>query len=356
MLRLRRTTATAVDGAWAETPLGRAWSDPALHPAPAVGDDLVVNVEARELGLGSGGYDVVVANLTRGLDAPRAGDAHVMKLNYTPLQHAVEPVDGASAAATPAGGRPAGAGPAEAAPAGSPPAGAAPAGTGAPGGALRRAPVAVFPLHGHLPPLAWAFAQASGGARLAYVQSAGGALPGGLSRAVAELRARGELSEHLTAGAAYGGEREAITTVGAIAAALEAGAEAVAVGPGPGILGSGTALGHGGMAALDSAHAALALGLPTLLAARLSDADPRERHRGVSHHTRTVLDLLLAPVVVALPEGDDAPRDARHDWRTASGALDGYPWPLRTMGREDPRFFAGAAAAGRVLAAMMPGR
>jgi hypothetical protein len=110
------------------------------------------------------------------------------------------------------------------------------------------------------------------------------------------------------------------------------------------------------LVALDSAHAALALGRPTLVAARMSDSDPRERHRGISHHTRTVLDLLLAPVVVALPEDVEADGDARHDWRSVSGDLDGFPWPLRSMGRDDPAFFAAAAAAGRGLAAIIPTR
>jgi hypothetical protein len=318
VLALRRATVIAVDGDRLTTDLGPAWSDPALHPAAAVGDAVVVNVQARELGLGSGGYDIVVANLTRGLDGGDADGAHVMKLNYTPLQHAVAPVDGDPATA--------------------------------------RGAVAVFPLHGHLPALAWAFAQAAPGARLGYVQTAGGALPGGLSTTVAELREQGLLAVHVTAGPAYGGEREAISTAGALCATL-AECDAVVCGPGPGILGSATALGHGGLVALDSAHAALALGLPTLLVARISDSDPRQRHRGLSHHTRTVLELLLAPVVVALPVGEPAPADAplaRHAWRAAAGDLDGYPWPQRSMGREDPVFFAAAAAAGRVLADMIP--
>jgi hypothetical protein len=308
VLALRRTTVTSADGPWLETELGPAWSDPALHPAAQPGDVVVVNVQARELGLGSGGYDVVVANLTRGLDAPAGGDEHVMKLNYTPLQHAVDPADG-------------------------PPGGLAGA-------------VAAIGLHGQLAPLAWTFAES--GRRLAYVQTWGGALPGALSRTVAELRERGLLAAHVTAGPAYGGELEAISLPGAIAAALEE-ADAVVAGPGPGILGSATALGHGGMAALDVAHAGLALGLPVLVAPRMSGSDERERHRGLSHHTRTVLALVLAPVVVALPDTLQAPTD-RHDWRRADGTLDGFPWPQRSMGREDALFFAAAAAAGRVLA------
>src|SRR5215207_131568 len=58
-----------------------------------VGDDVVVNVQARALGLGSGGFDVLYANLTRGLDLPADDGAHVMKLPYTPLQFARKHAD-----------------------------------------------------------------------------------------------------------------------------------------------------------------------------------------------------------------------------------------------------------------------
>ena len=105
------------------------------------------------------------------------------------------------------------------------------------------------------------------------------------------------------------------------------------------------------MAALDTAHAALALGCPTLLVARMSSGDPRPRHRGLSHHTRTVLDLLLAPVTVCGPR--PASRRARPPRpRGRRADLDGYRasgLPARTMGRdidEDPLFFAAALAGG----------
>ena len=163
----------------------------------------------------------------------------------------------------------------------------------------------VLSLHGQLAPAAWAAARAAPGLKLGYVQTPGGALPGSLSRDVAELRERELLCGHLTAGAAYGGEGEAISVAGALDAAVSLGWDAVAAGPGPGILGSASALGHGGMAALDTAHAALALGLKAMVAPRLSSGDERPRHRGVSHHTATVLELLLAAVTVAVP-GDEA--------------------------------------------------
>jgi hypothetical protein len=88
----------------------------------------------------------------------------------------------------------------------------------------------------------------------------------------------------------------------------------------------------------------------------MSSSDLRARHRGLSHHTRTVLDLLLAPVAVAVPADHDVPEAAgRHEWLARDGDLDAYlqtTLPSRSMGREDPLFFAAALAAGTVLAEM----
>jgi hypothetical protein len=337
-LRLRRGTVVSEQPLVVEVGGKRrpAWADRALVGEARVGDEVVVNVAALDLGLGSGGFDVVHANLSRGLDGVAGGKAHVMKLNYSSLQHPVEPVE---------------------------------RGVGASGSeeveAARRAvPVLVLPLHGHLAPAAWAATQASPGLTVGYVQTGGGALPGSLSRDVAELRRRGLLCSHVTAAPAYGGEHEALSTVGALdAAATVLGWDAVLVGPGPGIIGSETELGHGGMVALDSAHAALSLGMRTLISPRLSSADPRDRHRGLSHHTRAVLNLLLAPAQVAVPQGErviaEALRgagDGRHELREAAADLDGYAassLPTSTMGREideDPLFFAAPLAAGRLLA------
>jgi hypothetical protein len=316
-----------------------------------VGDELIVNVQARDLGLGSGGFDIVHVNLTRGLTGDRAAGANVMKLNYTSLQHTISPVEDERLQLP-----------------------------------VER-PVAVLALHGQLAAVAWAFAQGAPECRLGYVQTEGGALPGGHSRTVRALRERGLLAGHLTAGAAFGGEGEAITTAGALHHGLRTlGWDAAVCGPGPGIVGSGSALGHGGMSALDSAHSSLALGCSTLLVARMSSADERVRHRGISHHTLTVLDLLLEPVTVALPAGVRSPvgsdlraglgavfagaipgrpalaldverpvRITRHDWLRAVVDLPAYAaggLPAETMGRgltQDPLFFAAALAGGTAL-------
>jgi hypothetical protein len=178
---------------------------------------------------------------------------------------------------------------------------------------------------------------------------------------VRELRGRGLLDGHLTAGPAFGGEGEALTTIGALNHGLdELGWDAAVCGPGPGIVGSGSALGHGGMAALDSTHAALALGCKTVLVARMSQSDPRPRHEGISHHTRTVLELVLAPVSVALPVGFEQPGwGARHTWLKTEPDIDGYRTSglhAETMGRgieEDRLFFAAALAAGGAVAQLV---
>jgi hypothetical protein len=361
MLKLRRATvlrAGPIDGPEQDLTITLegerrpAIAEIGLVGASLLGDEVIVNAQARDLGLGSGGFDIVHVNLTRGLAGEGKPDAHVMKLNYTSLQHAVRPVEDDELLLP-----------------------------------LEK-PVAVLALHGQLAAVAWAFAQTHPGATLGYVQTPGGALPGGHSRIVRNLRERGLLAGHLTAGTSYGGEAEAVSTAGALHHGLRTlGWDAAVCGPGPGIVGSSSPLGHGGMQALDSAHTALALGAPTLLVARMSSADERPRHRGISHHTLTVLDLLLEPVTVALPAGIRSPvgadlrarlgsvfgstaervrpqleldvsrpaRMAHHDWRRAPVELPAYlasGLPAETMGRvlvEDPLFFGAALAGGTVL-------
>jgi hypothetical protein len=340
-LKLRRGVIVTADPLTVEIDGERrpAWADETLLGEMQEGDEVVVNVAALDLELGSGGFDVVHVNLTRGLDASGDSRDHVIKLNYTSIQHPVDPVELPVRLIPDMGGK------------------------SAPERTEASMPVLVLPLHGHLAPAAWAAAQAWSGAKIGYLQTGGGALPGSLSRDVAELRERELLYGHITAAPAYGGEHEAISVAGALdAAAHKLDWDAVIAGPGPGIIGSDTRLGHGGIAALDTAHASLAIGLPTLISPRLSSADPRERHKLVSHHTLTVLELLLGAVEIPVPTNEPVPIAVlataagwRHRLREAPVDLAGYAatgLPARTMGRsleQDPLFFAAALAAGAAL-------
>jgi hypothetical protein len=341
LLKLRRGRVVSIDEASARiirltVEVGaqerRAVAYPALTGPLAPGDEVIVNVEAADLGLGSGGFDIVHAGPLRegGTDVQ---DAHVMKLNYTSVQHGVAPVEeGLEHLERPLA-----------------------------------MPVGVLALHGQLPCAAFALAAYAPGTRIGYLQTGGGALPGALSDVVAELVGLGLLSDHVTAGPAFGGGHDAITVEGGLAAgARRLGWDFALVGPGPGILGSASALGHGGLAALSSAHAALSLGCRVVLAPRLSSSDRRERHRGLSHHTATVLELLLRPVEVAVPAGEGEGTVALRAALAAAGhraievdvaaLLEEYlqsGLPATTMGRsaaEDREFFLAGLAGGAALA------
>jgi hypothetical protein len=263
-----------------------------------VGDDVLVNVQARELELGSGGFDILHANLTRGLELEPEPGAHVMTLPYTSLQQAVRHVEEEGELAE----------------------------------SLDGMPVVCCSLHSQLAPVCAALA----GLRVAYVQLAGGALPIVLSDALRALRERGLIELVVAAGPCVGAV-QAVNVYAALAWCRSRGAEVAVCSIGPGIVGTGTAMGHGGVAAAQAVNAAAALGGRPVVAPRVSGADERLRHRGYSHHTEAVLRLCLAEPVV--PEELDPA-----GWHEASEGL-----PLSHMGRgpdDDPEFFAAAFAAG----------
>jgi hypothetical protein len=278
------------------------------------GDDVLVNEQARVLGLGSGGFDVLHANLTRGLGLEADEGAHVMKLPYTPVQHAVPHVEEDGGLAPELGGL----------------------------------PVVCCTLHSQVLPVLAGL----GGARVAYVQLPGGALAVGLSDSLRVARVA-----TVAVGPCFGG-RAAVSVASALLWVASEGFDAAVCSIGPGIVGTGSTYGHGAVAAAEAANAARALdGLP-VLAARVSDADPRDRHRGVSHHTHAVLELAFGWPSVAWPRGWQRPEGIEltevdtSGWREACAGL-----PLSHMGRgpdEDPRFFEAAYAAGALARTLRP--
>jgi Protein of unknown function (DUF3866) len=285
-----------------------------------LGDDVLVNVQARALGLGSGGFDVLYANLSRGLELAPEDGAHVMTLPYTPLQHAVVYAEEGGTLAT----------------------------------ALDGTPVVCCSLHSQLAPVCAGLGRES---RLAYVQVAGGALPVSLSDSVRSLRERGLIDVAVAAAPCHDAEVQCTNVASALAWAGGRGYDAIVCAVGPGAVGTGSRLGHGVLTLADAANAASALGGAPVIAVRYSEADPRERHRGVSHHTTEIIEFCLGGPAIAWPAGLDAPSGLEHeavevtDWRHACEGL-----PLEHMGRgpdDDPWFFAAAFAAGRLARRLM---
>jgi hypothetical protein len=281
---------------------------PRLTGEVEVGDEVLVNEQARLLELGSGGFDVLYANLTRGLGLQAEEGAHVMALPYTPGQVALR--RGEEEGVLPE--------------------------------ALDGMPVVLCTLHSQVAPVCAALA----GKRVAYVQVEGGALPLSLSDAVRELKERGLLGVAIAVAPCLDGDVDCVTTAAAFVLARQEGYHAAVCAVGPGIVGTGTQFGHGALSLADAANVAAALGGRPVLTVRSSEADPRDRHRGVSHHTQSVLDLCLGEIVVAWPD-----EVATNGWEDACAAL-----PLRHMGRgpeEDPAFFRAAFAAGVTARGML---
>ena len=285
---------------------------PDLTGPVALDDEVVVNVQARELGLGSGGFDVLHANLTRGLELPPAEGAHVVKLPYTPVQTAVRHAEEAAPLAE----------------------------------TLEGMPVVCCSLHSQVAPVCAALA----GARVAYLQLPGGALPVPLSDTIRTLRERGLVEATVGVDGCFGGDLDCVNVYSALAWAAAAGLDAAVCAIGPGVVGTGSRLGHGGMAAATAATAAAGLGGRPVLVARVSEADRRPRHRGLSHHTEAIRSVAPAEVAGPWPAGCPfpAPDGSRvvdvTGWREACEGL-----PLAHMGRgpdDDPWFFAAAFAAG----------
>jgi Protein of unknown function (DUF3866) len=333
----------------------RALAYPALTGMPEPGDRVLLNTSALELGLGTGGYALVVA-LPDALPPDPSGPGHLVKARYTPLQATVPGADE----------------------------------QGSPyhevlrdADDLHGMPVVVADLHSALPAVLAAFyserpegaspAAAPGLPRVVYLMLDSGALPAWFSRTAAMLRDIGWLAGTVTAGQAFGGDLEAVTPhSGLLAARHVLGAELVVACQGPGNLGTGTRWGFSGVAAGEAVNAAAVLGGRPVACLRISEADPRERHRGVSHHSLTSygrVALARADVVVPDLPGEfgarvtaaAAPLGARHRLvRVSVAGLDevlrACPVPLSTMGRgldDDLPYFLAAAAAGRHAALLL---
>lgn len=309
------------------TDQGRAYALTQLTGPVAVGDRVVLNTTAVDLGLGTGGWHVVHWNLSREAWS-EAGPGHIMKVRYTSLQ-----VD----------------------------TGAAEEDHPELSTDLDGMPVVACGLHSQVPAVAVAVLAAVPTAQIAYVMTDGAALPIALSDLVVDMVGAGLLAATITAGHAFGGDLEAVSVPAALALARHVVAADVAiVAMGPGVVGTGTALGTTSVEVAAVLDGAAALGGTPIAALRMSSGDARDRHQGVSHHSRTALALTRSRVLVAAPT-EGAITDPRHHVRVAPPPpipelLADAGLRVTTMGRtpaEDPLFFEAAGAAGALAATLL---
>lgn len=295
----------------------------------AVGDEVVVNTTAVDLGLGTGGWHVVHWNLARS-SWSTPGPGHIMKVRYTSLQSdtgaAEEHLD--------------------------------------PGTDLGGVPVVACSLHSQVPIVASVFLDRHPTARVAYVMTDGAALPMALSDLVVAMRSSGVIHTTITAGHAFGGDHEAVSVPSALAIAVNVEhADLVVVGMGPGVVGTDTALGTTAVEVAGILDATDALNGRPICCVRASGVDRRPRHRGASHHVETILRLTRTRAEVAVVPGAELDRDD-HDITVVDpgdvpASLAARGLHVTSMGRgpdDDPLFYASAGAAGALAAMPRIGR
>lgn len=312
------------------------------------GDQVILNTTAVDLSLGSGGYHFVVWKKEGSLPAPRL-NGHIMKLRYTPWQLAVQAVEEERSPYH---------------------------------NVMREAthladmPVLVGELHSMLPILVaslhYLAHRKRRTVRIGYIMTDGAALSLKLSRHVKHLTKLGWLTGTVTCGHAFGGDLEAVNIYsGLLAAKHVLKADVAVVLMGPGIVGTGTPYGFSGVEQGQIANAVHTLNGQPIVVPRISFADFRKRHRGVSHHTLTNLNsVILHPVRVPVPlfadEGWRQFVESQMEGVMRAGhelipvrltvedvreRLKPYPSQITSMGRgldEDPAFFLGVSAAANV--------
>ncbi|MGI8676312.1 MAG: DUF3866 family protein [Nocardioidaceae bacterium] len=350
MIRWRQGVVVAIGPSWVgareldvDTPEGRvkALAYTELVGSPAPGERVLLNTTAYDQGLGTGGYALVVAVPDSLPPDPVEGrPGHLVKARYTPLQTTVLGIDEQDSPAHR---------------------------VLADADDLGGMPVVGCDLHSAVPAVVAGVREQRPDARVAYLMTDGAALPLAFSRTVAGLVAAGWLATTITVGQAYGGLIEAVSVhSGLLAARHVAQADVVVVAQGPGNLGTGTRWGFSGVALAEALHATDVLGGSAVAGLRVSAADRRERHYGVSHHSLTAYGrATLVPVDVVVPDlAGDFGSLVRHQARVLStrhrlvpvdvgglmAALQESPVALSTMGRgltEDPTPFLASAAAGR---------
>lgn len=312
-----------------------------------IGDEVVLNTTGIELALGTGGEAFVLWNLS-GAGAPGPGDGHIVKLRYTPWQTEVPAVEAQESPHHD---------------------------TLAEVDSIGGLPVVACGLHSQIAAVAAGVKAAAPEARVGYLMTDAAALPLAWSRLVRDLRDAGLIDITATCGHAFGGELETVNVYSGLAALkYVSGCDVVVVAMGPGVVGTGTALGFTALEQAGILDAAGALGGVAIACLRINFSDERPRHRGVSHHTLTALKMTGRPgVIVPVPllqnGGTDLVSQAlrmagiadRHDVTALDGSpglavmkdLGISPRSMRRGVDEIPELFLAAAAAGRAAAARL---
>ncbi len=255
--------------------VAKAYNYPKMTGNVEVGDEVLLNTTAVELSLGTGGYHFVIMNLNK-MESKMTPGGHIMKLRYTPMQVKVDSVEEQDSNLHDKINE---------------------------FKSLEKLPVVVGTLHSMLTPFVASYKRHNPNKKLVYIMTDGAALPIYLSKNVENLKEKKLIDETITIGNAFGGDYECINIYSALITAKEVlNADAVFVSMGPGIAGTGTKYGFTGIEQGPILDAVKKLGGTPIAIPRMSFADKRDRHVGISHHSITVLKEIVN-VEVNIPIG-----------------------------------------------------
>lgn len=325
-----------------EHPIKRAIGYRMLTGDIQKGDSVIANTTAGTLKLGTGGYHFIIYNYSC-YEQNISNIGHGMKLKYTPLQFkcllAEEhdsiyhndfnlPID------------------------------------------FNHKMIYIGELHSMLAPLcAYLKLFSNNKVKIGYIMTDHGAMPLMFSKSVQELKKKELLDVTITCGNAFGGDYECVNIYTAlIAAANIEKCDIIIITMGPGILGTDTKYGFSGLELGFYGNFIMSTGCKKFIyVPRISFADKRARHMGISHHTITILnDIIQSNAKIVLPLMKKSQLSyiyrqltinklmEKHNFSIVDGngiyrALANYEICPTTMGRgidADPIFFKTVGAAG----------
>ncbi|NLC11976.1 MAG: DUF3866 family protein [Firmicutes bacterium] len=323
-----------------DSSFAKAINYPCLTGEAKEGDETLLNTTAVWKKLGTGGFHFVVAILSiKEKDIDVKG--HLMKMRYTPLQIKVNSYEESRGINSLAFLNFKG---------------------------MERCPVLLAELHSMVNPLVCVIKEKIPDARLVYIMTDSASLPMALSYNIYQLKKNKLLLATITCGHAFGGDLETVNIFTALMAGfLEYSPHAMIIAPGPGIVGTGTKYGNTSLEQGENVNRINLLQGNPIFVPRVSFAEKRRRHYGISHHTLTCLtELSLTPAEVAFPVLEKEQMSyllgqikranlfSKHKVYFLHVQKIIEKWKKRreaftTMGRnieEDPIFFEGVAAAG----------
>lgn len=228
-------------------------------------DVVVLNTNAVNLDLGTGGYHFIIHNLNNNNTDFSSDKGHIQKLRYTPVQVKVKAIEEKQSEFHDTINN---------------------------NDSINNLKVIICPLHSMIIPVC-SYLKYKYNYNIVYIMTDTASLPAAFSKSIRMLKEKGFINCSVTTGQSFGGDYESINIYSSLIFAYHCKkADAAVIAPGPGIVGTSTVYGFSG---IDEGHTIDIVnnlnGNPFLIP-RISFCDKRKSHLGISHHTITVLSKI----------------------------------------------------------------